>query len=420
MHRMVTGIAVMLLAGVIFCSCGLLFPSHHNFSGPIPHGGLGGTIDFSPDAKMLAYVWKDASYVNTPKYEGRPCTLTESLEVRVCSVNGTNEELRVSLDSIDLRPDGVLYYSLGCGLQTGPDSKHVAAICARRLVLIDFNARTHQEIEYAGEYFCSFSWLNAYTLVFSTIDKKSLTFWRWQIADPPAKRVKVYAENQESHFENLDNRPPNQNSVGSYQWSPNGRFVTFWSRARQSQGEDALLDLETGAVHTFPFSLFYQCWKPDCTAVLVQDKFSNDDRTLVMLVDPVTGDKLDLTKDFEKEFGSHMKLTFVAPLWTPDGKYVLLYNTSERSTALQRGCLIQLNPFKILMEKDQILRWSPVPGWVLLQGDNTFKWLDYAGNRTANISGWPNDWRWSNDGSYAATISGQKIKIFKPELPPTN
>jgi hypothetical protein len=71
-----------------------------------------------------------------------------------------------------------------------------------------------------------------------------------------------------------------------------------------------------------------------------------------------------------------------------------------------------------VLEKNQILRWSPIAGWVLKQEDTTFKWIDYAGSRTANISGWPNDWKWSHDGSYAATISEHKIKLFKPELPP--
>jgi len=215
-------------------------------------------------------------------------------------------------------------------------------------------------------------------------------------------------QNQDGQLPKL----PNINEMDK--WSPNGRFVSFWS----ADHTNALLDLQTGVMHTFPFYLFHQCWKPDCTAVLVQDKPSNSDRTLIMLVDPVTGEKLDLSKDFEKEFGSHMKLTFVAPVWTPDGKYVVLYNTSEQSRALKRGCLVQLNPFKIVLEKNQILRWSPIAGWVLTQGDMTFKWIDYAGSRTADISGWPNDWKWSHDGSYAAMISGHKIKIFKPELPP--
>jgi hypothetical protein len=127
----------------------------------------------------------------------------------------------------------------------------------------------------------------------------------------------------------------------------------------------------------------------------------------------------DLSVDFEKAFGRDRDMTLVAPVWTPDGKYVVLYVNSAESTALQTGCLIQPKPFKVAYSTDQIIRWSPWPGWVLLQGSMSFKWINYDGSATAHIQGWPNDWTWSANGHYAAQIHGGKIEILKPQLPPS-
>jgi hypothetical protein len=48
----------------------------------------------------------------------------------------------------------------------------------------------------------------------------------------------------------------------------------------------------------------------------------------------------------------------------------------------------------------------------------TFEWLDLAGEKTAPISGWVNDWTWSDNGRLAAKISGGQVEVFRPELPP--
>jgi hypothetical protein len=177
---------------------------------------------------------------------------------------------------------------------------------------------------------------------------------------------------------------------------------------------DAILDAQTGKIQSFPFSLYYQCWKPDGSELLVDDKFGEGHRTF--LVDPVTGKTDDLSIDFKKEFGRR-DITLVAPLWTLDGRYVILYATSTESTAIQQGYLIQPKPFKVVLSTNQIIRWSPMPGWVLLQGEMSFKWINYEGNTTAPIRGWPNDWTWSLNGRLAARIDDGKIEILKPKLP---
>src|SRR6266446_5680371 len=69
---------------------------------------------------------------------------------------------------------------------------------------IHLNTRTHREIEYPGEYFGSFSWLNTNTLAFSTLDGRSLTYWRGEIGGLPNNRVMVHTES----FPNQDLSSP--------------------------------------------------------------------------------------------------------------------------------------------------------------------------------------------------------------------
>lgn len=396
--------------------------SRRTFSGPIEdghnglsvHGAYGTTMEFSPDAKHLAYVWQDASYVYTAQYEGRPIplTLTEDLEIRVLSVHGTNEETRLALDSIDLRPKGFPHFYLGASLHFSPGSQYLAAICARRLVLLDMNAGTHRVVQYDGEFFGSFAWLSTNEIAFSTSDGKALTFWRYDVSAPTTGRMRIYTE--PSPVVGREGLPPD---LRDDQWSPNGRFAAFISFRNTRDGEDVLLDVKTQAIHAFSFSLYYQCWKPDSSALLVNDKFA--DGSPFYLIDPTTGESQDLTPAFAKEFGPKMNVTLVSRLWTPDEKYVVLYpNEDEGFFARDRGFVVQPVPFEVILSKNQILRRSPIPDWFLLQGLMTFEWIDISGQKTATIQGWVNDWTWSDDGRLAARIDDGHVKIFRPSLPP--
>ena len=408
--------AVILLA-CFLRSCRLT-PSHRSFSGPIEdgnnasgvHGRYKRTIDFSPDGKFLAYIWSDAESVRSRELGARPRTLTESMRLRVRRLDRDGPELDVPLDSVDLRPGGITYFGLGVGVQAGPDSAHLMAIVARRIVIVDALSGERQVIEYAGEYFGSAAWLTSEEVAFTTTDGKALTFWRYNIHSPPAERVRIYTEpSQETVTGGL---PPD---LRHDQWSPNGRFVAFTSFQNTQQGESVLLDMRTQAIRVFPFSLHYQCWKPDSTALLVNDKFAEG--RPFYLVNPATGAAESMTEQFAKEFGRNRDVTLVSPLWAPDGESVVLY-TDEGSTARHRGCVVRLVPFGVVLSKNQILRWSPVTNWFLLQGEMTFMWIDISGQRTAPIEGWINDWTWSRDGALAARIEGGAVKVFRPSLPP--
>ena len=400
-------------------------PSYKSFSGPISNDEdrLHLTnIDFSSDGNVLAYIWKDAEYMYPPDIAARPRTLTDSKELRIRRLDREAPELKIPLDSIDLRPDGVVYYDLEAVLQVSPDSQRVAALCSRRLVLVDVSSGSQRIIEYDGEFFATFAWLSAREIAFSTYDSKVRTFWRYNIDSPPAGRTMVYSHpDRMVELVKRDNVPP---GLAGIQWSPRGRFVSFTSSAETHEGSYVLLDLRTGSIQTLPFEPCYQCWKQDESAVLITGWIS--DKTPVALMNPTTGETEDLTDDFKKAFGDKPDITMVSPLWLPGDQFITFYQNFEYPPKTDndvwkhelKGHVVQVHPFRVVLTRDNILQWSPIPGWVLMQGDGTFDWLALTGDKTAPISGWSNRWTWAANGKLAAKIDGGQLVVFSPELPP--
>ncbi len=435
-RRVASAVGIVLALGLIavfmrscWITCLVLnIPTHRSFSGPIEdglnasgiHGRYGRTIDFSPDGTFIAYIWSEAEFVYPPELGARPRTLKEIMNLRVRRLAGDASELDIPLDSVDLRPDGITYFGLGVGLQASPDSRHVVAIVARRLVLVDTQSGEHESIEYDGEFFGSVAWVSANRIVFSTQNADTLTFWRHEISSPPAERAQIYSE--PSRVAIRDALPPD---LRHDQWSPHGRFVSFTSFKNTNQGEAVLLDTATGKLYTFPFSLRYQCWKHDESAVLVTDILSDSKR--ITLVEPTTGQTEDLTDTFKKAFGDRLNITMVSPTWTVDDRFVVLYETIEYPPKNdftgwkheQKGHVVQPRPLRVVLTEDKILRWSPVPDWFLLQGQMTFKWIDILGKNTAPIKGWVNDWTWAKDGRHAARLHRGELEVLSPNMPPT-
>jgi len=379
-------------------------------SGPVENGkgwdrSYHHTVAFSPDEQALAYIWADSTYSHPPEYEGLPCTLTEKLEVRLKSISNQFEEIHVPLNDVDLRPNGKLYFALGGLISFSRDSRYLAALCEKRIALFDSILRTNRNIEFAGESFGTLAWPETNTLCFSTCNRSATTFWRWNVNEPLENRIKLYS------FENVSSDGFNQ-----AQWSPAGRYACFRIRAATNGWSDVILDVKTGVLNQFSFSLLYQCWKSDDSALIVDDALGEPHRTV--LINPATGEMQDLSKNFRKLLSGDRHITLVAPTWTPDGKKIIFYADSLKSTAVQQGYVIEPKPFKVIFSTNQIIHWSPIPGWVLLQGSMSFKWLKDDGSLTAPIQGWPNDWTWSKTGKYAAKVDSEKITIIQPALPP--
>ena len=391
------------------------------------HGKYRHTIQFSPDGRYIAYIYRDATYFDTGELGARPLTMTDALQVRWFPIDKPSEERTLPLDSIDLRPDGEVYYNLEGSVYFSPDSSRIAGLCAKCIVLVDIQSGTNRKIHYDKEYFRSLAWLSGDEIVFTTTDEQNLTFWRLNVTGGDETRRKVYRETHE--FEKPHYSIPGEMSPPALRrdsWSPNGRFVIF-NRHLSGGNNEGLLDVATGEVRTFPFSLYYNYWKPDGSSVLIHIHDQHKDKKQIVLIDTITGHIDDLTDEFMKAFGQNLGINFVSPVWTPDGKHVILHNTKHLPPASpdgpgrnkSTGYLIQLQPFQIVLSNDRFIRWSPIPGWVLLQGDrdDTFDWMNYAGTETVKLNGWPNNWTWSPDRRHAAQIKSGKVVVFQPRIP---
>ena len=356
------------------------------------------TIAFSPDGKWLGYIWRDATYVYPAELGARPLTMMDALEVRWRVVGQPRQWNAVPLESVDLRPEGRVYFALGARVCFSPDSRRLAANCGESAVLIDLPSGTSQRLQYPEEYIRSLRWRSSDEIVFHTYADSEGAFWRLKVGDQPGERRLLHCE-----------APP---TMLSEAWSPNGRYVVFTSSAGEGPDSYWLLDVDTGALRTIPFSLGYIDWKPDSSGFIAySDSYSEG--LSVVLVNAKDGAAVDLTADFTKAFGEDGISSIRLP-WTADGRYVVLSDGYQ-------GCLVQPHPFNILLRKNRFLRASPIPGWVLVQGEDTFTWTDYTGKRTAPIEGWPNGWVWSADGTQAVRIERGEPEpiVFRPVLPPT-
>ena len=385
----------------------------HTYGSSVGVRGAGATIDFTPSGRYLAYIWQEAEYLRPAKLGARPRTLAETMELRLRRMGGDAPERRIPLDSIDLRPEGEVYYTLGACVYASPDSRYVAAATGRRLVIADVETGEHRAISYDGEFFRGCAWLSGSELVFVTNDGQTVSYWRYDINLPAGERVKVYEE-PGRRLELHGGLPPRMHSSG---WSPNGRYHTS-CRGLRPDHEFRIVDMRTGQAQTFAIDASQQCWKLDDSALLVHSR-GPDAR--VVLIDPVTGQTQDLSAEFRAEFGEEIDFSFAAPVWTPDGQYVVTHTdrpTPGTYTGDYRGCVVRPSPFEVVLSRDRILRWSPVPGWVLEQGGRSFKWVAVSAGRTAHIRGWVNDWTWSRDGRLAAKLDGGDIEVLRPEWPP--
>lgn len=424
MWRGLLAFVVVMLAGgayVLWVLSGILFPPPRTGRETLP---IKATMCFSPDGNAVAYLYRDATYFFPAELGARPLTMTDSLEIRWFHVKRPAGERSLPLDAIDLRPDGVVYYNLRGRVCFSPDSKRLAGICANYIILVDLQSGSARKIEYDKEYFGSLAWLSADEIVFTTSDEDNLTFWRLGVEDAVEDRWQVYRETHtfpRSTYPTYPSRrahlPP---GLRWDSWSPDRRHVIF---ARRMPGEEkeGLLDLATGTVRTFPLPLYHNYWKPDGSVVLVIDQYG--DKGQIALIDAKTGNATDLTVEFNITFGAGRDITCLG--WTSDEKYVILHNTRHLPPATRdgpgrmtwTGHVVQLQPFKLILSSDRLIRPSPIPGWVLLQGDDTFDWMDYAGTRMVELNGWPNDWIWSPDGQLAARVSDAKVVVFHPALP---
>jgi hypothetical protein len=363
---------------------------------------------FSPDNKQFAYLWRDVLYRVGERWDS---ILTDSVEIHWAATAQPEKEQRVLLATADLRTmKGTLLHGKINGIEVdfafSPDATQLAAVCVQSLLIIDVVTGQSRRLTYPKERFNGFHWLSEQEIAFSTMAEEDSSLWRLKLGKN-AKRTLVC---RYSGMGTLDEYEPLE--LSQMHWSPDGKYVI---------PQQSLISVLTGKVRTLPENLAEIYWRPD-SSVILGEQWLHDEKTHLstektLLIDAATGAVRDLTAPFKNVAED---LTLVG--WTGDGQYFLAYTTSSydqvgNQLTEEHGYLLQLQPFKVVLKTDEILRASPLPGWVFLQGGDTMTWLNYEGTRKAPLNGWANDWTWSADGQYAAGIVDGKVSLFQPTLP---
>ncbi len=81
------------------------------------------------------------------------------------------------------------------------------------------------------------------------------------------------------------------------------------------------------------------------------------------------------------------------------------------STQTRTGYLAEPDPFRIVFAKNAIIRQSPIAGWLLLQGANSYRWLNEMAIEGVRLDGWLKDkacWAWTG-------CEGLTVKIADDE-----
>ncbi len=355
---------------------------------------------FSPDSKQFAYVWQEATCRSQERVS---LILADTLEVRWFPTAHPESERSLQLTSVDLHAMGGSIYPLEARLYFSPDSMRLAAVSAEAVLLVDMASGLYRRLSYSQEWFTDLHWTSAQEIAFATIKDEVSSFWRLNVVSDEGRRL-VYHETTPLHTTHLAGDRPL--GLAHLSWSPNGRLVV-WGKN--------LLDVMSGTLRPLPLTPEDTYWRPDSSALLIQQTFPAQQ---TLLVDAATGTVWDMSKQIQNSVGD-----FGVEGWTAEGRLIIGYSwsvnqkPSETTPPHDRGYLVQPRPFKVVMRTDALLRKTPLPGWVLVQGEDTMKWTDYAGVQSAPIEGWPNDWMWSQDGSYAAEVRDGEVHVFRPKLP---
>lgn len=380
-------------------------------AGCIRTGSGSGTPIFSPDGKQICYIVEDS--IEESFVDGKP--LWFSLSLHWCSTSEPAKTSSVHIDAVGIEYG---YSTLFDEIKWSPNSSRIAVMTPNRLIVVDPNAGRKYEIHDGS--IRSFAWQPDGQLVYST------------------RRTKGKNRRRVICRENVDTRQstdivafpelPGEGGRRRDQWAPSGRFVIFMEP--QVGGQYHCVDVTNGTVRSFGQTDAYDkgvAWTPDSSrAFCLSNKVGFDDIFEAFVFEPETGKIVDCTRAFVDMFADHSPS--LEPLWTADGKYVIV-------NALDiRGHLIQPDPWqavplgqmlaakltaptKLSAIKPRLFR-LPVAGWVGViptgnYGDSpTLYAADYSGQRMVPLlKGY--DRPISPDGTTTATISpGNKVTIL--------
>jgi hypothetical protein len=235
------------------------------------------------------------------------------------------------------------------------------------------------------------------------------SFVRQGVKDGPEKRSEIYTDEYWS-------------IGGPEYWSPNGLYAIC--RAPKS-GVVMLLDVRSGKTRELGQKAYgapHVSWKRDDSAVVCRNG------TQTLLIETDSGTVTDLTQDVQSTFGSdpHSSLPQLAPLWTPDGRYVVMYGFEGLE-----GCLVQLRPWRVMRTARLALkrlgvsdeRWphlylvpQAAAPWVSMWVAGTHYFVDYSGQHvipTTSSSDWSNRWTLTPDGARMFLLDSNNKLVAK-------
>ena len=373
-----------------------------------------GSIAFSPDGTHISYLREDR--LEELVVDGK--IWSRNISLLWCSVSDPATESSAAIET--LGAEFRSYIHVPClEAKWSPESSRIGVLTPHKLIIVEANSRKKTEIRDGT--ITSFAWLSDEHCAYLTrrLGRNTQRLVICRVDLDTQQKTDVFA---------FPERPRNL-SIGSGDWSPSGKFLILMEPDGGRQYH--CVNVFDGTVRSLGQTDAYNvgvAWAPDSSrAFCVSGKVGPGDRYEALMLDPETGVTVDCTAGFHQTFAGHAPS--LAPLWTVDGKYVLI-NALDIG-----GHLVQPDPWeavplgqklaprftvpKLSKTKPWLFR-LPVPDWVGVLptgnvGDSPVKYAaDYSGEQVRTLLENCDYWAISPDATVAATIGqDNRVRILK-------
>lgn len=406
--RLLRWVTLALVAGSVLTLGGCWYTTH------------GPDIALSRDGSRVAYV--QAKKVDLPLPPELP-TIYCSLSVRVHELDRPGHVLIASIGSFG--PKSSPEDETTVSILFSPDGRHLLANGPHRLRVVDATSGRISPVSRPSELVTSAAWIRDDVIGYVVRHDRrghsgkvtTRSFVRQGVKHGPEQRSAIYADEYWS-------------IGGPEYWSPNARYSVC--RAPKS-GLVMLLDVQSGEIREFGEKAYgspHVSWKRDDSAVLCR----NGPQTLLIETD--SGTVTDLTQDVQATFdpAPHSSLPHLAPLWTPDGRYVVMYGFEPLE-----GCLVRPRPWKVIRPARPALkrlgmsdeRWphlylipQAAAPWLSMWVLGTHYFVDYSAQHvipTGHSSDWCNRWTLTPGGRRMFLLDSDENLLVRPSpLPRTH